>query len=290
MLYPYHASSMFLTPVPLLALIAFSTYASGQILASHSGCTDPNTEGWTTAIGGVASVTPICSTAPCGRAWDVYDAIGGGGGVLNARAITAAQNCFAFTHGWRLSCRLRMHDTGPVNESIWVGYNTTSRRFDMWFSQNASNQTVIVLMTGLTTCVNILGPSFTATTSDPCSVPGFHTFELVYSPILAAARLFVDGTYTGINYSGHTLGLEQIPGIGWGAGSSCGSGSAAFNMVEFEIPCIADFNGDGTIDFFDYLDFADLFSSGAPAADFNCDGTIDFFDYLDFVDAFSIGC
>lgn len=49
----------------------------------------------------------------------------------------------------------------------------------------------------------------------------------------------------------------------------------------------ADFNGDETIDFFDYLDFVAAFSSSEVAADFNLDGTIDFFDYLDFVAAFS---
>ncbi len=54
--------------------------------------------------------------------------------------------------------------------------------------------------------------------------------------------------------------------------------------------CAADFNRDGGVDFFDYLDFVDVFSQGTLAADFNVDGSIDFFDYLDFVDAFSIGC
>jgi hypothetical protein len=54
--------------------------------------------------------------------------------------------------------------------------------------------------------------------------------------------------------------------------------------------CRADFNEDGAVDFFDYLDFVDAFSAGAHAADFNADSTIDFFDYLDFVDAFSAGC
>ncbi len=56
------------------------------------------------------------------------------------------------------------------------------------------------------------------------------------------------------------------------------------------IECTADFNQDGFVDFFDYLDFVDAFSSELAAADFNQDNQIDFFDYLDFVDAFSIGC
>jgi len=54
--------------------------------------------------------------------------------------------------------------------------------------------------------------------------------------------------------------------------------------------CAADFNGDGEVDFFDYLDFVAAFSEGHPSADFNGDGEIDFFDYLDFVAAFSQGC
>ena len=60
--------------------------------------------------------------------------------------------------------------------------------------------------------------------------------------------------------------------------------------VPDECVCPADFNRDGTLDFFDYLDFVDSFSSNDSAADFNHDLIIDFFDYLDFVDAFSVGC
>ncbi|MBU6411946.1 MAG: hypothetical protein KGS45_00610 [Planctomycetes bacterium] len=54
--------------------------------------------------------------------------------------------------------------------------------------------------------------------------------------------------------------------------------------------CAGDFNADGTIDFFDYLDYVSVFSSNGARADINQDGTIDFFDYLDFVGAFSAGC
>ena len=59
---------------------------------------------------------------------------------------------------------------------------------------------------------------------------------------------------------------------------------------EIYIPCPADFNCDASVDFFDYLDFVDAFSSTAANADFNHDQSIDFFDYLDFVNAFSSGC
>ncbi len=55
-------------------------------------------------------------------------------------------------------------------------------------------------------------------------------------------------------------------------------------------PCRADFNEDGTVDFFDYLDFVDALAVQAWSADFNIDGVVDFFDYLDFVDSLSRGC
>lgn len=51
----------------------------------------------------------------------------------------------------------------------------------------------------------------------------------------------------------------------------------------------ADYNQDGLVDFFDYLDFVDAYSSSDPSSDFNGDTSIDFFDYLDFVDAYSLG-
>ncbi|XVJ59088.1 MAG: hypothetical protein HEQ23_06680 [Tepidisphaera sp.] len=59
-------------------------------------------------------------------------------------------------------------------------------------------------------------------------------------------------------------------------------------------PCLADFNGDGFVDFFDYSDYVLCFESAeCPAgktADFNGDDFVDFFDYSDYVVAFEAGC
>ncbi len=58
--------------------------------------------------------------------------------------------------------------------------------------------------------------------------------------------------------------------------------------------CPADFDGDGTADFFDYDAFVICFEGGAcppgKTADFDGDGTVDFFDYDAFVIAFEAGC
>ncbi len=61
-------------------------------------------------------------------------------------------------------------------------------------------------------------------------------------------------------------------------------------LNQLPAPCAADFNEDGTADFFDYLDLVAVFSEGSLAADINLDGVVDFFDYLDFVAVFSSGC
>lgn len=52
-----------------------------------------------------------------------------------------------------------------------------------------------------------------------------------------------------------------------------------------EISSCVDYNRDGAVDFFDYLDFVQDFSN--ERSDYNNDGAIDFFDYLDFVQDFS---
>jgi len=54
--------------------------------------------------------------------------------------------------------------------------------------------------------------------------------------------------------------------------------------------CRPDFNRDGTLDLFDYLDFVAAFAGSNIAADFNADGVVDLFDYLDFVSDFAAGC
>ncbi len=66
-------------------------------------------------------------------------------------------------------------------------------------------------------------------------------------------------------------------------------GTNAQNLQVFN-NCLADYNDDGVVDFFDYLDFVAAFSTNEWDADYNLDGVVDFFDYLDFVAAFSSGC
>ena len=56
------------------------------------------------------------------------------------------------------------------------------------------------------------------------------------------------------------------------------------------VDCIADFNNDGLVNFFDVSAFIAAFNSQDPSADVNDDGLFNFFDVSDFIAAFNQGC
>jgi len=51
-----------------------------------------------------------------------------------------------------------------------------------------------------------------------------------------------------------------------------------------------DLNGDGLLDFADYLEFLNLYDAQDLRADFNGDGLVDFADYLEFLNLYEAGC
>lgn len=59
---------------------------------------------------------------------------------------------------------------------------------------------------------------------------------------------------------------------------------------EEDTGCRADFNGDGSLNFFDISDFLTAFSAMDPAADFTGDGAFNFFDISTFLSEFATGC
>jgi hypothetical protein len=54
--------------------------------------------------------------------------------------------------------------------------------------------------------------------------------------------------------------------------------------------CLADLDGNGTLDLFDFLEFANLFNAEDPAADCTGEGVFDLFAFLCFVNLFNDGC
>ena len=63
-----------------------------------------------------------------------------------------------------------------------------------------------------------------------------------------------------------------------------------FLRVGADDVCRVDLNGDGSLDFFDFLAFQTLFGAGDLGADFTGDGLLDLFDFLAFQNEFVAGC
>ncbi len=116
---------------------------------------------------------------------------------------------------------------------------------------------------------------------------GFNWEYVFYSAFLPSGQgpFDIAGTLVPSQYR-----IQSVMSISAGANDNFTSSCSYLLDLPGLGGCTADFNADGVIDFFDYLDFVDAFSANSPTADFNSDGMIDFFDYLDFVDAFSGGC
>ncbi|MBL8764488.1 MAG: hypothetical protein JNM07_09500 [Phycisphaerae bacterium] len=70
--------------------------------------------------------------------------------------------------------------------------------------------------------------------------------------------------------------------------NSCGNSSCV--PVTVSVTPSSDYNGDTTVDDFDYFDFLNAFNANSPSADFNGDTTVDDFDLFDFLNAFAVNC
>lgn len=65
---------------------------------------------------------------------------------------------------------------------------------------------------------------------------------------------------------------------------------AGVDNARIDFGCLADFDGNSSVDFFDYLEFVDALAAEDRLADVTGDGIVDFFDYLEFVIALDAGC
>jgi hypothetical protein len=72
-------------------------------------------------------------------------------------------------------------------------------------------------------------------------------------------------------------------------------GVAASPLVTVDGPsagdgCVADFNGDGTLNILDFVDFQSAFQAGDASADVNGDGKLNILDFVTFQQLFVAGC
>lgn len=70
----------------------------------------------------------------------------------------------------------------------------------------------------------------------------------------------------------------------------CGDNGGGISIRIERDPCQADMDLSGSLDFFDFLAFQDLFAAADMQADMDCSGSLDFFDFLAFQNLFAAGC
>lgn len=68
------------------------------------------------------------------------------------------------------------------------------------------------------------------------------------------------------------------------------SGNLELDELVFVLACPADFDTNGTLNFFDVSAFISAYLAAAPQADFVADGNFNFFDVSAFVTAYTSGC
>jgi len=136
--------------------------------------------------------------------------------------------------------------------------------------------------------------------NDSGMIVGF-SFDGTFSGLQPHAWAWVDGTMydlndllddhsefdvllraTGVNNDGDIVGFGFLQNGSFGA----------FLIEGFAPPseCLADLNGDGTLNFFDVSAFLNAYNAQDPIADFDGNGTWNFFDVSAFLNAYNAGC
>lgn len=189
------------------------TSLASTVLFSHSGSTNPSTEGWNRTS--TTTVEAGAYTDNGHEVWRVYDpGLAAGSGVYTnltyVASLNAALKDSVIESGWQLSATLSMPTDDP-NDSIawsngsntWVGFivndgDTGNRRaWALTFGRDVDGKTLL----------SAYG-SGGALTLDP----GYHDYSMLYDPLTSLATITVDGevwkTYTGGVISG--TGTNQV--------------------------------------------------------------------------------
>lgn len=97
--------------------------------------------------------------------------------------------------------------------------------------------------------------------------------------------------YSGFNLSALDVAADgTISIVGSSYNTNATRSEAILITSTTQAPCLADFNNDGVLDFFDVSGFLAAFAASDPAADLNDDGAFDFFDVSEFLQLFGTGC
>lgn len=126
-----------------------------------------------------------------------------------------------------------------------------------------------------------------------CSQGWIHSYRAATDRILAAAWRGIYSTPQMALDAGAVARLKLCDGASvrfYLSDPSCGDNTGGVSLRIEPDDCPADVDLSGSLDFFDFLAFQNLFAAEKPLADMDCSGELDFFDFLAFQNLFAAGC
>lgn len=194
-----------------LALCAWSDASASTLLLSHTGATNPTTEGWT--FSGTVETGAILNDQDMGiDAWRVYEQ---GGGVAHSgtynKTLTTTQLSDALLTGWTMDATIRFVPPNPLvatsaSNNAWctflVDEGVAGKRdlYGFFFGNDASGNTLVRLYS----------------TADTFVVSaGYHDYRLAWDPATGLASFFIDGEFKA-SYAGTTIDNTGTTRVYWG--------------------------------------------------------------------------
>jgi len=208
----------------MLAGLGFASSANASlILASHSGQTDPATEGWSAFAGG-ASSGGINDAGT--DAWQISTTPGAQYLFYLADQNVTDMNNALTTTGWRLSAKVKVEtgvaSGGPGDIHMQVGFGAST----LWvviFGREADGDQTVYDYDGNVAYVSSGGVMY-------------HQYDLVYNPATGKASLLVDGV-TQISDFPSRANFSNSHRVLWGDGFGGGDPSTGnYASLEFAIP------------------------------------------------------
>jgi hypothetical protein len=199
----------------------------------------------------------------------------------------------------------RMHDDGirvpPVSEVTWRaryvsgGSSSPLTRTAMAIAVTTAPEVGMVVYIGDGEVFAVNGAGVRVAAASVATADAFHDYALVingagagdpYSVYQDRVLLFE----AELTVSASSFG--RLPRVIFGELSVLAHGVSEWQRFGHNMAArfLADCDGSGSLDFFDFLCFQDLFAAGDPEADCDGSGSLDFFDFLCFQDLFAAGC
>ncbi len=201
----------------------------------HVGTSNPVGEGWPVVGSGLDGRPVAGDQAGAVDAWMLEDdeSVEQLGKSLQYRpALGDDQRDAAIANGWVFRAKLRVADEpNTFDRSVLMevsldNNDDLSSRWDLTFTVDEDGNTMVAFVED----GNEVDPK--TVTTVPGS--GYHLYEMQFDPESRTVNLLVDGEEKVSDYAGRS-NQPNLNRISWGAGSSPGTATSLWNMVEFQI-------------------------------------------------------